>query len=201
MSPEELARDDTLAAMARARPHTRANANASAHPQAHPSAWVFDRGPTARALPAALALPGEALAVTEARRLHPAMIQNVWDAQRLVTGLLHTPAFTKGRHRRRHGHHGHPPGGGDATGAGSATAAAATAATAATAVGGLGAGLESGDLCGCGARLLVKNPEACSPTVVQPALVQQLPNPHWPCGYPRKGRLVHWAEPCDFAAG
>ena len=41
------------------------------------------------------------------------------------------------------------------------------------------------------------NPEECAPTV---EYVFRTNPDRWPAGYPPKGRLVHWATPCDYSS-
>jgi len=52
--------------------------------------------------------------------------------------------------------------------------------------------------CDCaGTGLVVHNPEECAPTV---EYVFRTNPDRWPAGYPPKGRLVHWATPCDYSS-
>lgn len=103
----------------------------------HKNAWIFDRGVTMNALPKSL-FEFKSWTDTSTRRLHPAMIFNVWDVHRLVTALSSVP-------------------------------------------------------CHCSSHMKVHNPESCAPSTVM-----QKNDPNWPVGYPEKGRLQHWAVPCDF---
>ena len=48
-----------------------------------------------------------------------------------------------------------------------------------------------------GHRLEVRNPKACAITI---APTFKANADRWPKGYPAKGRLVHWSEPCDYLA-
>jgi hypothetical protein len=133
--------------------------------------WVLDRGFTRDALPAALKLgerddapPRGDKAAAAFRRLHPAMLQNVWDVQRLVTGLLQTPAF----HAR--GSSPRPWGSG-------------------------------AQACACAARLRVQNPQTCAPTAeVKPPTSAAAASPAGSKPAVAKGRLAHWAKPCDYTA-
>lgn len=241
--------------------------------------WVLDRQPTWDALPASLRLEDLSREAKNFRRLHPAMLQNVWDVQRLVTGLLHTPAFLRPHSANKHGHPSHhshnqqhahehrkegrtrreesggegrrrlsardvaerksaalaqlfeasllgvaaptarevkraadqaranaafkpsavpmaeleamvPLGYGDredAAGAGSENERSAAAAATAT---------TRHPFCTCGATLTVKNAHLCA--APQPITYK---SPDRPKGYPLKGRLGHWAAPCDYEAG
>jgi len=141
--------------------------------------WVLDRSPTWAALPTALRLEGFGVSTANAHRMHPAMIANVWDVQRLVTGLLNTPAFlrqhhtsTSNGHNRISGRYGRGGIRGDETERGARRGARAER------------------FCDCSASLQVRNLEQCAP--------ETPPKPV--SGYPIKGRLAHWAVPCDYRA-
>ena len=59
-----------------------------------------------------------------------------------------------------------------------------------------------GQPCECGrVRMVVHNPEVCAPTkaFVTPSQSQGR-DAYWPPGYPFRGRLPIWAEPCSFSA-
>lgn len=47
--------------------------------------------------------------------------------------------------------------------------------------------------CHASSHMQVNNPETCSPNTVM-----EKGDSLWPLGYPVKGRLQHWAVPCDF---
>jgi hypothetical protein len=233
--------------------------------------WVLDRQPTWEALPASLRLEDLRREAKNFRRLHPAMLQNVWDVQRLVTGLLHTPAFLRPHSANKHGHPSHDrqhahehrgerhrrdESGGEGTRPGLSArddtkwkaaaleellkaplleAAAPTAREVKTATGqsrsantasavpiaeleavvpqgygyrddDAGAGsLESATtaatalrhpFCTCGATLTMKNAHLCA--APQPITDKSTERAR---GYPLKGRLGHWAAPCDYDAG
>jgi hypothetical protein len=191
--------------------------------------WMFVRGWTQRALPEALLIRHLSRTWQDARRLHPAMVQNVWDVQRLVTGLLATPAFAQrarpstpilpsqrvpsprhhrpppphGPPRRGRGHGGHRPSRTGQTGAvegaigplPSAQADASSAAASAPFVASWGRDphAEPGSSrCNCAPRMRVLNPETCASTeALRPT------DKAWPFRYPTRGRLAHWAVPCD----
>mmetsp|Transcript_12245 Transcript_12245/g.28728 ORF Transcript_12245/g.28728 Transcript_12245/m.28728 type:complete len:847 (-) Transcript_12245:446-2986(-) len=193
------------------------------------NAWALDRGVVRDALPRELTLASSPHNARAFRRLHPAMLQvwcsagerggscccywycacmlmrwlffhcshfcplwqirhhlsgqNVWDVQRLVTGLLHTPGFSESP--------ASPPGDSDSRPAAAALPGSSAPGRAATEARG-GAG---DSVCGCGARMVVENPAICAPA--------KEVAPHsreWPEGYPAKGRLAHWAEPCRYVA-
>jgi hypothetical protein len=134
----------------------------------------------------------------------------VWDVQRLVTGLLGTPAFVRGAHNAgtldaahggdtkaagttsKHGHgHGHGHSGHSGGGITMRRRLEETPPR-------LGGGGGGGDCdCGGGTGLIVHNPDTCAPTA---EYVFRLNPDRWPAGYPAKGRLVHWATPCDYSA-
>jgi hypothetical protein len=58
----------------------------------HQNAWIFDRGVTMQALPKELYV-FESWQDMSVRRLHPVMIQNVWDVHRLLTALTSNNAL------------------------------------------------------------------------------------------------------------
>ena len=214
--------------------------------------WVLDQLPTWEALPESLQLLNSSRDAKNFRRLHPAMLQNVWDVQRLITGLLNTPAFLRPHSFHKHGHasghyfyHTHRArdkyrtrsirdilsqrnslraaekanAAAAATAAGSSQGSDSEAAIAvpitdlqAQMLQGYGndgsTNSESSSssksklatatrqpFCTCGATLTVKNAHVCAPT--QPLTEK---SPERPLGYPFKGRLGHWATPCDYRA-
>ena len=217
--------------------------------------WVFDRLPTWDALPESLQLLNSSRVARNFRRLHPSMLQNIWDVQRLVTGLLNTPAFLRPHSMHKHGsghhhaHHTHYPhyqsqGGRekyrtrsvrDALNHRNSLRAAGKETTAATAASSQDTSSESEaaiavpitelqaqtlqgygnddvhtrsesssssesnsaagarhSFCTCSATLTVKNAHVCAPTQPMTEISQERP-----LGYPFKGRLGHWAAPCD----
>lgn len=111
----------------------------------HKNAWIFDRGVTMKALPNKL-YEFDLWQDATMRRLHPAMIHNVWDVHRIATALISTSSF-----------------------------------------------FDNDVKCHCVSHMQLHNPEACAPSEVM-----QKGDPHWPVGYPKKGRLQHWSVPCDF---
>ena len=169
--------------------------------------WILDRAVTFDALPKALRLEGDGdIRNVNFRRLHPAMIANVWDASRLVTGLLSTPAFMRAHGGHLH-HHGRAHG----------TVHSRQPPSRALSSAGAAELSESSSHCFCSSRMQVANPTSCAPTTVLRAPGSPLPRPPkgpqassfvtpavsldpWPLGYPKKGRLAHWAEPCDYTA-